>query len=196
MPLLLPHVPPTGFECLNASGWRALARAWPRLSVLRLGGSAACSAAALQALPAMLPAVPQASSAAAVSTQMDTAATWEDVAAELLSDSDGNNSSDGNSSGRGVRRRSVSDMRGLTGRRSSSSSSNGCSRLRELRALVWRDAPREAAELIAARCPRVLLNPPMAPDRNTGRAPPQELDGSTPLDEPTMALVAPSALQV
>eukprot|EP00882_Tetradesmus_deserticola_P013664 GHRQ01014511.1.p1 GENE.GHRQ01014511.1~~GHRQ01014511.1.p1 ORF type:complete len:318 (+),score=180.58 GHRQ01014511.1:325-1278(+) len=59
----------TGFEQLSAGGWRQLAAAWPRLAILRLGGSAAASSEALKALhhilPGILPQQPAAAAAAA-----------------------------------------------------------------------------------------------------------------------------------
>jgi hypothetical protein len=54
-----------GFEQLSAGGWKQLARAWPRLAIVRLGGSAAASSEALKALPHILPGIRQYQPAAA-----------------------------------------------------------------------------------------------------------------------------------
>jgi hypothetical protein len=56
-----------GFEQLSAGGWKQLARAWPRLTILRLGGTAAATSEAVKALqhilPGILPPQPAAASA-------------------------------------------------------------------------------------------------------------------------------------
>lgn len=54
-----------GFDHLSAAGWRKLARAFPLLTILRLGGSASSSSAALKALPHILPGLLHPAAAAA-----------------------------------------------------------------------------------------------------------------------------------
>lgn len=64
-----------GFEQLVAGGWRQLARAWPHLTILRLGGSETADREALKALPHILPGItPTPVAAAAASSAAGTAA--------------------------------------------------------------------------------------------------------------------------
>jgi hypothetical protein len=58
-----------GFDQLSAAGWKRLALAWPRLTIVRLGGSAAANAAALKALPHILPGLTQPPAAAAAADE-------------------------------------------------------------------------------------------------------------------------------
>jgi hypothetical protein len=69
---------------------------------------------------------------------------------------------------------------------SSGGSVVGCGRLKQLQALIWPDVPSAAVELVQQRCPRVLINPPMRPDKLTGEMPPREWDPQQALDEPYM----------
>jgi hypothetical protein len=73
-----------------------------------------------------------------------------------------------------------------TGSGISSVSVPDCGRLKQLQALIWPDVPSAAVELVQQRCPRVLVNPPMRPDKLTGEMPPREWDPQQALDEPYM----------
>lgn len=170
-----------GCERIAAGAWRQLAAAWPGLAVVRLGGCSTCSEAALKALPHILPCISHADSnstagkeggggrADAADVATDGPSSWEDVAS---SDSD-----------------SEPDQ-------AASAAAAPSGRLKQLRALMWADVPDAALALVAQRCPRVLVNPPVRrADVASGRLP-AELDAAVPLDEPLMALVGPAALQV
>ncbi len=67
-------------------------------------------------------------------------------------------------------------------------------RLYFLQAIVWPDVPAAALELIAAQCPKVLVNPKRRRDPRTGASPPPELDPETPLDAPLLQLVGAEGL--
>lgn len=212
---------------ISAGGWRQLAQAWPNLRVIRLGGSAECSEAALKALPHILPgvqppphraaaaapapaaapsgtraaaaaagAVPASGAEAAAGVVADS---WEDAFASDSEDDQGAAAVQTGPAQGSIHSRSpgcsssssegeVLDARQCSGTPASggstTSSSVGGGRLKQLQALIWPDVPSAAVELVQQRCPRVLVNPQLRPDKLTGELPPREWDPLQPLDGP------------
>lgn len=233
-----------GCERISAGGLKQLAQAFPHLEVLRLGGSAACSEAALKALPHILPGLPPAqhyshsnnkaaaavagvsnsapaavvsNSAAAPAAAAVVADSWEDAFASSSDDEEeeggqgddaandqqqaGSNDAGSGSSSGGSGEQDSAGQPALqavsVAANSSSSSSSGfstSSRLKHLQALIWPDVPSAAVELVQLRCPRVLINPQLKPDKLTGAPPPREWDASIALDELFMQSVTAAAL--
>jgi len=188
---------PAGCERISAGGWRQLAQLLPQLQVVRLGGTSVCSEEALKALPHILPGVPppphKAAAAASSNAPAAPAAdSWEDAFASSDSEAEQDDLSAVPAAATGNRRRSSSGSSNEQHPGGSSNSSSG--RLRHLQALIWPDVPSAAVELVQQRCPRVLINPALEPDKFTGELPPREWHPEA-LDEPFMALVTPAALE-
>jgi hypothetical protein len=172
----------------------------PQLEVLRLGGSAECSEAALKALPHILPGVPPSphkaaaakpsagSNGASVSSAPPEAAaadSWEDAFASDSDSDEGTQTVQHNAAAAGADSSSCRpQLEGQSEAGSIAAGSGG--RLKHLHALIWPDVPSAAVELVQQRCPRVLVNPVLQPDRLTGEMPPREWDPVHPLDEPCM----------
>jgi hypothetical protein len=209
MLLLLLLLGSSGLEQLSACGWRRLAAAWPHLTILRLGGSAAASAAALKALPHILPGLPQPAAAAAAAqgsgepgryvdaaAAVDCSCSWEeafDSEADTLQRSSSNSSR--NKQSQQPAAHSSSDARRhqptSTAAATAAESWTADCRLQQLRVLVWPDVPSEALQLVQQRCPRVLVNPALLlPGVVPGQVPLAEVDPEVALDEPLMRLVA------
>lgn len=172
----------------------------PHLEVVRLGGSAECSEAALKALPHILPGVPppphKAAAAAklptgsggpsAPSTPQEAAAadSWEDAFASDSDSDEGPQTAQHNAAAAADSSSCRPQPEWYSAAGSMAAGSGG--RLKHLHALIWPDVPSAAVELVQQRCPRVLVNPVLQPDRLTGEAPPREWDPAKPLDEPRM----------
>jgi hypothetical protein len=201
---------------ISSGGWRQLAQACPHLEVIRLGGSAKCSEAALKALSHILPGItpphkaaagaaaaagkqqpapPEAPSAPAAAAAA-VADSWEDA---FASDTEDDHATiqpqqqdvSQHAGPDNISRRSSSSSCGgmqADGPAASSSSAAGGSsgRLKHLQALIWPDVPTAANDLVQQRCPRVLINPPLKPDKLTGELPPREWYPESSLDEPFM----------
>lgn len=199
----------TGCGRISAGGWRQLAQVCPHLEVVRLGGSAECSEAALKALPHILPGVPppphKAAAAAAAQppagsgrasvpsapTEAAAADSWEDAFASDSDSDEGAQTSQHNAAAAD----SSSCRPQPEGQSEAGSIAAGSGgRLKHLHALIWPDVPSAAVELVQQRCPRVLVNPVLQPDRLTGEMPSREWDPVQPLDEPCMQMVLPEAL--
>jgi hypothetical protein len=201
---------------ISSGGWRQLAQACPHLEVIRLGGSAECSEAAVKALSHILPGIPpphKAAGAAAAAVKQQPAppeassasapAAAGAAVADSWEDAFANDSEDDravmqpqqqavsqHASPDSISRRSSSSSCGGTqadGLAAASRSAAGGSsdRLKHLQALIWPDVPTAAIDLVQQRCPRVLINPPLKPDKLTGELPPREWYHEA-LDEPLM----------
>ncbi|WIA11231.1 hypothetical protein OEZ85_011358 [Tetradesmus obliquus] len=221
----MPHIrvlDVTGFDQLSAGGWRQLARAWPRLAILRLGGSAAASREALRALPHILPgilppgvagaapagdaadasastAAGGAAAAAAAAAGVDCLGSWEDAYASDNEQDEEDattaaHQTDAQQAGDFSQSSTCTPQQQHQAAAAAAAAAGDC-RLKELRVLVWPDVPAEALDLVQRRCPRVAVNPSLLPDAASGVLPPPEVDPRVPLDGPAMGLVGPAALQ-
>lgn len=200
---------------ISSGGWRQLAQACPHLEVIRLGGSAECSKAALKALPHILPGIPpphkaapgaaaaaakqqaappDASSAPAAAA-VAAAESWEgafgsDAEEDVTTQPQQQDAPQPAGPDSISRRSSSSSCGGMQAdgpaAASSSAASSSSGRLKHLQALIWPDVPTAAIDLVQQRCPRVLINPPLKPDKLTGELPPREWYAEEPLDEPLM----------
>lgn len=209
----------TGCEKISSGCLKKLARLCPRLALLRLGGSAACSAAAAAALPHVVPAVSADALALAAEEGFVEAgleselAKWaaaatgpgpaggategvEAVAAaadswEDLAD-DGDEESDG---GAGSRAAGATGMGG-SAFGTSSSSGGGGGRFSELRVIVWLDCPRACRAVLQRLCPRIVVNPALPKKGVLLGSLPREVDPAVPLDAAAFEAVGPAALEV